>query len=64
MKLAKLIFVFLAACATGWGQAGSPVIGGVWSGNVSPTSATVTVRLNASGVRVRLQISQSDTPTE
>ena len=63
MKLAKLIFVFLAACATGWGQAGSPVIGGVWSGNVSPTGATVTVRLNASGVRVRLQVSPSDTLT-
>jgi phosphodiesterase/alkaline phosphatase D-like protein len=32
-------------------------IGSVWSGNVTPTSATVAVRLNNSGQRVRLQVS-------
>ncbi|MGH7943993.1 MAG: alkaline phosphatase D family protein [Opitutaceae bacterium] len=36
-------------------------IGGVWSGNVSPTSATVVARLNATGVRVRLHVSQKET---
>ena len=38
----------------------SPFIGGVWAGNVTPTSVTVSVRLNAAGQRVRLQLSQSE----
>ena len=38
----------------------SPFVGGVWAGNVTPTSATVSIRLNAPGLRVRLQVSQSE----
>lgn len=38
-------------------------MGGVWSGNVTPTSATVVARLNAPGLRVRLQISQNNALT-
>jgi phosphodiesterase/alkaline phosphatase D-like protein len=38
----------------------SPFIGGVWVGNVTPTSATVSIRLNSSGQRVRLQVSRSE----
>lgn len=44
-------------------QAGNPFVGGVWSGNVTPTSATVAVRLNAPGLRVRLQVSQNSALT-
>ena len=35
-------------------------VGGVWSGNVTPTSATVVARLNASSQRVRLVVSEND----
>jgi phosphodiesterase/alkaline phosphatase D-like protein len=45
------------------GGASSPFIGGVWAGNVTPTSATVSIRLNSSGVRVRLQVSRSESLT-
>lgn len=36
-------------------------VGGAWSGNVTPTSATAVVRLDASGQRVRLAVSKSET---
>lgn len=55
----SLLFYGTAAVA----QSASPFIGGVWSGNVSSTSATVAVRLNAPGLRVRLQVSQSQSLT-
>lgn len=57
------IFGALYAQDTGtFADAGSPspFIGGVWAGNVTPTSATVSVRLNGSGLRVRLQVSRSE----
>lgn len=59
-----LILVAVAIAATAFGQGVSPFIGGVWSGNVTSSTATVSARLNASGVRVRLQVStnQSLTP--
>lgn len=41
-------------------QPASPFVSGVWSGNVSPTSATVSVRLNAPGLRVRLAVSTNE----
>lgn len=63
MKLAKLVFVFLSACATLLGQTLSPVVGGVWSGNISPTSATVAGRATASGLRVRLAVSRTEALT-
>jgi len=41
-------------------QAVSPFVSGVWSGNVTPTSASVSVRLNAAGLRARLVVSTND----
>jgi phosphodiesterase/alkaline phosphatase D-like protein len=41
----------------------SPLVGGVWAGNVTPTSATISIRLNAPGLRVRLQVSQAESLT-
>jgi phosphodiesterase/alkaline phosphatase D-like protein len=53
------LFCFLILSVVAFGQDVS-LIGGVWSGNVSPTSATVVARFNASGQRVRLRISNND----
>jgi phosphodiesterase/alkaline phosphatase D-like protein len=50
---------FLAVTVAALGQQSGPFIGGVWAGNVSPTGATVSVRLNAASQRVRVQISQN-----
>ncbi len=60
----RIVFLLFALYVTAWGQGASPFIGGVWSGNMTPTSATVVAHVNASGVRVRLQVStnQSLTP--
>ena len=44
-------------------QTVSPFVGGVWSGNVSPTSASVVARLTAAGQRVRLQVSTNPSLT-
>lgn len=65
MAFAKLISaLFLGTfCVTLSAQTGSPFVGGVWSGNVSPTGATVALRLNAIGLRVRLQVSQNESLT-
>ena len=38
----------------------SPFVSGVWCGNVTPTSASVSVRLNAPGLRVRVAVSTND----
>ena len=38
----------------------SPFVSGAWCGNVTPTSATVAVRLNAPGLRVRVAVSTND----
>lgn len=51
---------FFALTAVAWAQVSDPFIGGAWSGNVSPTSATVSIRLNTPGQRVRLQVSQNE----
>lgn len=40
-------------------QNASPFASGVWSGNVTPTSASVVVRLTTAGQRVRLQLGTS-----
>ena len=59
----RLFFCLLFLSAAAVGQDVS-LIGGVWSGNVSPTSATVVARFNASGQRVRLRISQNEALTQ
>ncbi len=51
----KVALVFLALTFTALAQ--SPFAGGAWCGNVTPTSATVSVRLNTAALRVRLVIS-------
>lgn len=43
-----------------FGQQTGLFIGGAWCGNVSPTSATVAIRLTASAQRVRLHVSQNE----
>ena len=57
----RIFCIWVFALSTGWpalfGQTASPFVSGVWSGNVTPTSATVSVRLNAPGLRVRLAVS-------
>lgn len=58
--MCKIFLLFLALVVTAFGQAGSPFIGGAWCGNVTPTSATVAIRLNAPGLRVRLVVSQNE----
>ncbi len=40
-------------------QVAAPLVAGPWSGNVTATSATATVRLNAAGLAVRLVVSRN-----
>ncbi len=55
-----IVLLFLGICLTAFGQSGSNfVVGGVWCGNVTPTSATVAARLADAGLRVRLHVSQN-----
>ncbi|WP_414660887.1 alkaline phosphatase D family protein [Horticoccus sp. 23ND18S-11] len=54
-----LLLVFIGSAAL-WAQPGSPFVSGAWSGNVSPTSGTVCIRLIAPGQRVRLAVSTSE----
>jgi phosphodiesterase/alkaline phosphatase D-like protein len=56
----KILPLLFAWCLTAFAQSGSPVVGGVWCGNVSPTSATVAGRLTASALRVRLVVSTNE----
>jgi phosphodiesterase/alkaline phosphatase D-like protein len=64
MRIFRPFFCFLALCSVAVGQGASVFIGGVWSGNVSPTSATVAARFNAAGLRVRLHVSQNEALTQ
>jgi phosphodiesterase/alkaline phosphatase D-like protein len=57
------VLVFFTLVVSAFGQHSGPFIGGAWSGNVSPTSATVSIRLNTTGTRVRLQVSQNENLT-
>ena len=47
---------FASLCA----QTASPFVSGAWCGNVTPSSATVSIRLNAPGLRVRLAVGTND----
>ncbi|HUR57185.1 MAG TPA: alkaline phosphatase D family protein [Opitutaceae bacterium] len=58
--LFRLTFLLVLATATASAQS---FVGSVWAGNVSPTSATVSVRLNTPGVRVRVAFSLTPTLT-
>lgn len=63
MQIAKIVLSFLGLAAVGLAQS-ADFIGGVWSGNVTPTSATVTARLTTPGLRVRLHVSQNEALTQ
>jgi hypothetical protein len=59
-KLYPSILLFLSLAVAVFAQPVGVFIGGAWSGNISPTSATVAIRLAATGQRVRLQVSQHE----
>lgn len=61
MSLCRNITLLLLLAVSAFGQ--SPFVGGVWSGNVTPTSASVVVRLTSSAQRVRLQVSTNPSLT-
>src|SRR5687768_508165 len=63
MRLPQIAWCFLAAASAALAQTSPPFVGGAWSGNITPTSATVVVRLNATGLRVRLHVSQNEALT-
>ena len=52
-----LTATFALSAQTASPQNVSPFASGVWSGNVTPTSASVVTRLTSSGLKVRLQVS-------
>ncbi len=51
-----LLTLALVTCGVS-AQTASPFVSSVWSGNVTPTSGSVVVRLATAGQRVRLQVS-------
>jgi phosphodiesterase/alkaline phosphatase D-like protein len=53
----KILVLFIVTYVTSLAQGGAAFIGGVWSGNITPTSGTVAARLDTPGVKVRLRIS-------
>jgi phosphodiesterase/alkaline phosphatase D-like protein len=57
----RLLILLVLAAATAPAQVN--FVGGVWAGNVSPTSATVAVRLNTPAIRVRVLFSLTPTLT-
>ena len=63
MRPLAILSCCLFLCGIAFGQASTPFIGGAWCGNVTPTSATVTMRLNTTGLKVRLVISQNEALT-
>jgi phosphodiesterase/alkaline phosphatase D-like protein len=56
----SIILLFGLFASIAFGQSTSPFASGVWSGNVSGTSASVVVRLTSSGIKVRLAVSTSE----
>jgi phosphodiesterase/alkaline phosphatase D-like protein len=61
MRLVRSVFWFAAICATASASFAQGIfIGGVWSGNVTPTSAMVAAHLTGPGLRVRLLVSVNE----
>jgi hypothetical protein len=56
---AKIVFALLWIEAIGFGQVPA-FVSGVWSGNVTTSTATVVARLDTPGQRVRLQVSKAE----
>ena len=63
MKVRETLFCFFLVVASAFGQISSPFVGGAWCGNVTPTSATATIRLTASGQKIRWVVSQNEVLT-
>jgi phosphodiesterase/alkaline phosphatase D-like protein len=63
MRFLRSVALFIGFCALAFGQVSALFVSGAWSGNVTPTSATVSIRLVAPAQRVRLQVSKSPTLT-
>ena len=62
MRTLRRLFWFLALCTFAFGQ-DVAFIGGVWSGNITPTSATVVARFS-DVARVRLHVSKNEALTQ
>jgi phosphodiesterase/alkaline phosphatase D-like protein len=56
---AKIAFGFFVLAVAALAQA-PRFVGSVWSGNITPTTATVVARFEASAQRVRLQVSKAE----
>lgn len=56
-RLTAILVALVVFATVAGGQTASPLTSGVWSGNVTSSSATVCVRLTTPGVRVRLVVS-------
>jgi hypothetical protein len=63
MTLPKLLIFVVALTAAAFGQGVSPFIGSAWCGNVTSSTATVSIRMETAGQRVRLQISTNPSLT-
>jgi len=57
---ARLAIAFLVLATAAFAQS-ARFVGGVWAGNVTPSTVTVVARFDASGQRVRLVVSKSET---
>src|SRR3954469_2370662 len=57
--LPRVLPLLCLALTAPWAMAQSPFASSVWSGNVTPTSASVVVRLNSSSQKVRLDVSSN-----
>ncbi len=58
-SLYKIVLVLTWLSVSAMAQTVSPFVSGVWCGNVSPTAASVVVRLTNAGQRVRLAVSKN-----
>lgn len=56
----RSLLVALGLVAVGRAQPGSPFLSGAWSGNVTATTATVSIRLGSAGQRVRLVVGPNE----
>src|SRR5687767_2269692 len=63
MRITRIFIWFLASGVVVFAQTAAQFVGGAWCGNVTPTTATVVIRLNTAGQRVRLQVSQNQALT-
>ena len=61
-RIILLVTLVSLACGVS-AQTSSPLVSSVWSGNVTPTSASVVVRLAAAGQKVRLLVSVNSSLT-